>query len=302
MLLLLKKKLKGTWVNKSVKKIRNIKFLLRQFIARKFGLIYSYELPIFRPMSLGRNSTASRLTVLSANQTLPLLSDFINNKIDKQLFHSIDEIFSLWKAEKNLHGQLELKQLFDQYGSDKGRSQLHLIYAFLLQDKNSITGLLEIGLGTGDHNFVSNMGPSAKPGASVRAFRDFLPKAEIYGADIDKKILFEEKRIHTFFVDQTNSKTFDQLSAKIAEPLDMIIDDGLHLPNANLATLMFALFKLKTGGWFVIEDISKDALSVWHIVKEILAQRSFKSYIIKIQHGYLFLFQNKAYPGHSSDR
>ena len=36
--------------------------------------------------------------------------------------------------------------------------------------------------------------------ASVRAFRDFLKKAQIYGADIDKKILFKEDRIILFML------------------------------------------------------------------------------------------------------
>ena len=39
------------------------------------------------------------------------------------------------------------------------------------------------------------MGIKGKPGASVRAFRDYFDKAIIYGADIDSKILFFEKRI-----------------------------------------------------------------------------------------------------------
>ena len=42
------------------------------------------------------------------------------------------------------------------------------------------------------------------PGASLRAWRDYFVKADIYGADIDKKILFNENKIKNFYVDQEN--------------------------------------------------------------------------------------------------
>ena len=41
-----------------------------------------------------------------------------------------------------------------------------------------------------------------KPGASLRVWRDYFPNAIIYGADIDKDILFAEERIKTFYIDQ----------------------------------------------------------------------------------------------------
>ena len=54
------------------------------------------------------------------------------------------------------------------------------------------------------------MGKYGKPGASVKAFRDFFSNANIYGADIDKEILFKEHKISTFYVDQTNINTLNQ--------------------------------------------------------------------------------------------
>jgi hypothetical protein len=46
------------------------------------------------------------------------------------------------------------------------------------------------------------MGRTGTPGASLRAWRDYFPNAEIYGADIDREILFEEERISAFYVNQ----------------------------------------------------------------------------------------------------
>ena len=86
-------------------------------------------------------------------------------------------------------------------------------------DKNNIRNIFEIGLGTNYKNIVSNMGINGKPGASLRAFRDYCPNASVFGADIDKRILFEEERIKTFYVDQTDPVTFDPILEKYLKTL-----------------------------------------------------------------------------------
>ena len=58
------------------------------------------------------------------------------------------------------------------------------------------------------------MGPKGKPGASVRAFRDYFTKAQIFGADIDSEILFSEKRIKTYEVDQCSIDSMEKLFKK----------------------------------------------------------------------------------------
>ena len=56
--------------------------------------------------------------------------------------------------------------------------------------------LLEVGLGTRSQGFVSAMAPWNKPaGGSVRSFRDFLPNAMVFGADVDEAALFNETRL-----------------------------------------------------------------------------------------------------------
>lgn len=86
------------------------------------------------------------------------------------------------------------------------------------------------------------MGSSARPGASLYAFKEYLPNANIYGCDIDKDILFENEGIKTCFVDQLDSTTFENISNSFGKiKYDLIIDDGLHSIGANLNTLLFAL-------------------------------------------------------------
>jgi SAM-dependent methyltransferase len=165
----------------------------------------------------------------------------------------------------------ELRELFFRHGSDKSSAHdYHKIYAALLARRDEPLRLLEIGLGSSDPTVVSNMGRSARPGASLRAFRDFLPRAEIFGADIDPKALFTEDRIRTFPVDQTDPSALERLGDAIGGKLDLIIDDGLHNAWANLNVLAFALGRLNPGGTLVIEDILAAHLPVWQVVLRLL--------------------------------
>ena len=71
-------------------------------------------------------------------------------------------------------------------------------------DKNNNLNIFELGLGTNNTDVAYNMGPSGRPGASLKSWKEFLPNSMIYGADIDKIVLFNEDRIKTFYCDQTN--------------------------------------------------------------------------------------------------
>lgn len=160
----------------------------------------------------------------------------------------------------------ELARLFIAYGSDKTAHGYAPIYTRLLTYINSRTSpaLLEIGLGTTAPKAISTMGKKGKPGASLRAFRDFMPEARIYGADVDASALFQEKRVRTALVDQLRPKSFGKMTAELGcAEFDIIIDDGLHSTEANLNTLSFALEALKPGGWLIIEDIPPRTLDAW---------------------------------------
>lgn len=134
-----------------------------------------------------------------------------------------------------------LLDLFERHGSDKGAHLYHHLYGTILADNQNIESVMEVGLGTNFEDVVSGMGRHGKPEASLRAFRDFCPQAKVYGADIDRRILFSESRIETFFVGQTDPASFETLGAALPNSFDLIIDDGLHSPDANLATLNFAI-------------------------------------------------------------
>lgn len=119
--------------------------------------------------------------------------------------------------------------------------------------------VFELGLGTNHVEIPSNMGKDGRPGASLYGWAEFFPNSNIYGADIDKAVLFDTDRINTFYCDQTNFQVINQMwnEPTLNDKFDIIIDDGLHTFNANVCFFENSIHKLKPNGYFIIEDICK---------------------------------------------
>ena len=155
----------------------------------------------------------------------------------------------------------ELKKLMDFYGSDKGGINNHHNYTQYYSEifsgkKKNIKNFLEIGLGTNNIKLASNMGVEGKPLASLRAWRDYFPNGDIYGADIDRNILMNEDRIKTFYVDQTKPETIKELFKNMGvEKFDVILEDGLHEFNANICFFENSIKYLDDDGIYIIEDV-----------------------------------------------
>jgi hypothetical protein len=100
------------------------------------------------------------------------------------------------------------------------------------------------------------MGPTGKPGASLRVWRDYFPNALIVGADIDRDVLFQEDRIRTFYVDQTDPKAIALLWDEVGlDNFDLMIDDGLHTFDAGKCLFENSVSKLAPHGIYIIEDV-----------------------------------------------
>ncbi len=143
------------------------------------------------------------------------------------------------------------------------------IYAKLLDGwRGRALTIAELGLGTNNPALVSSMGSTGRPGASLRGWRALFPKARIFGADIDRDILFEEERIKTFYCDQLDPAAIAALWAQpeLADGADLIIEDGLHTFEANIAFMNGSLGALRPHGIYVIEDIATETLPQWRAV------------------------------------
>ena len=177
----------------------------------------------------------------------------------------------------NRNNQGGLNHLADKYGTDKGGSQTegnpypwgsHAYcdyYENLFSHcRHTVKKVFELGLGTNNPALVSNMGIHAKVGASLKMWREYFPNAHIYGADIDKNILFNEERISTYYCDQTNENIISEMWRSIGvSDFDLIIEDGLHTFDAQRIFFENSYRFLRKGGIYIIEDVLNNDLASW---------------------------------------
>lgn len=164
----------------------------------------------------------------------------------------------------------ELCQIMTRSGSDKGNHIHHnytTLYDELFHNKRQQSlRIFELGIGTNNTSIPSNMGANGIPGASLRGWAQYFPYSQIYGADIDRNILFTEDRIQTYFCDQLDASSIELMwmQPSLSEPFDIIIEDGLHEFHANVVFFENSIHKLKNGGYYIIEDILISNLSMYY--------------------------------------
>lgn len=260
-------------------------YFIKNFFRRNSFSLLNIErtFPIYTPGSAGTYKTISFLTIDSINSTLKSLASLTNYDAAN------NGLLSFFNLDKKFQSNEALKVKFDHFGSDKSTvHDYHKLYGKILDDINHPYLIFEIGLGTNNVDIVSNMGRLGKPGASLRAFRESYPNAMIYGADFDKRILFNEDRISTFFVDQTSPLTFESLYENIPDEFDLMIDDGLHSISANLNSLKFFMTKIRVGGYIVIEDIKIQTQDLWDVVHNLL-KPDYESILFQTKAAYVFV-------------
>lgn len=144
----------------------------------------------------------------------------------------------------------DLQQLFNKYGADKAsKHHYDTVYHEQLQHLRDVEfNLLEIGIFKGD---------------SIRAWVEYFPKATIYGVDTFQRIapkeidILEHPRVKWLKSDSTNPSLAVQIEKKWGSDVefDVIIDDGLHTPEANGKTLTILWPFLAANGIYFVEDV-----------------------------------------------
>ena len=196
----------------------------------------------------------------------------------------------------SINNESKIGPLFEKYGSDKTREKHDIVYEIilceLLEGSNDVIQIFEIGLGTNNIDVPSNMGIHGKPGASLRAFRDYSERIKVVGADVDARVLFQEERISTHYVDQLNFESLTRLS-ELVQQSQLIIDDGLHNPEANVNVLMAYMNIMQSGSWLVIEDISRDdfSLKLWMHIRILISE--FDSYLLELSNKFMFIAKKR---------
>ncbi len=216
----------------------------------------------------------------------------MSEKINKQSNNFIFKTEDLYQSQN-----FYLNHLFDYYGSDKGtlsdkikkpypwHAHTYGGYYSKLFDhcRDKVKLVFECGIGTNNPNLISSMNINGKPGASLRAWRDYFKNANIYGADIDKDILFVENRIETFFLDQADKNSVNKMWSDLNKKnFDLIVDDGLHTYEAAIILFENSIEYLSENGIYIIEDAQdKDLLKFKKYFDEKLSNYNYNIIVLK---------------------
>ena len=150
--------------------------------------------------------------------------------------------FQRWRCRNNL------PRLATVCGTDKWGVHKYAIHyqRHLGHLKTRAFNLLEIGVGGHD--------APDKGGESLRMWKAFFPKANIYGIDIFDKSALEEPRIRIFRGSQADHEFLRRVIAEIGG-VQVVIDDGSHVNEHVLASFQTLFPLLPEGGVYAIEDL-----------------------------------------------
>jgi SAM-dependent methyltransferase len=123
----------------------------------------------------------------------------------------------------------------------RGHYYTEIYDVFFLPLRDKAEKILEIGIASGD---------------SLKIWRDYFPKATVYGIDIVPKTELDSDRIKTFVADQANRSQLESFVDRSGGFFDIIIDDGGHHMIHQQVSLGFLFKYLRPGGYYIIEDLN----------------------------------------------
>ncbi len=138
-----------------------------------------------------------------------------------------------------------LAELASRYGTEKPKSYLEHYERLLAGHRAERLRLLEIGI---------------LRGASLAMWREYLPRAEIIGIDVDPDVrkLEGELGVTVWIADQGDRAQLETLVSPLARAgsgFDIVIDDGGHQQHQVITSFEVLYPHVRQGGTYVIEDI-----------------------------------------------
>jgi hypothetical protein len=184
--------------------------------------------------------------------------------------NTINEFFNSGK----INSKTDLCISLQKFGSDKCSDWHNYsgFYEFLFsEERKSDLRLFEVGI---------------YGGSSVRAWKEYFKNSKIYCGDVNTDYFINEDRILSFFCDQDNPDSIkDMWENEVLKDIqfDIIIDDGKHEYISNLNFLENSYHKLKKGGIFIVEDLTRSTFDRFQEKIEELSQKLIPSYIKLIE-------------------
>ena len=200
------------------------------------------------------------------------MTDTNSTILDISLTPLVDYLLQLPDNDPNYHS--ELTEIMTKYESDKGcgLSQQYVLtdikvpngvchnYTFFYEklfesSRSEKINIFEMGVGV----------PScmASWAGSLKGWEEYFPNSRIYSADYDKEYLYQSERITSFYVDQEDCSSIQQLWDQMKDvSFDIIIDDGPHTYTSNYLFYINSIHKLLKNGIFIIEDVNIEFLDI----------------------------------------
>jgi hypothetical protein len=158
-----------------------------------------------------------------------------------------------------------LTELANRFGSDKGtegpgpgfagHDYTSVYEAYLGGYRDRAFSLVEIGLGVrGDRWEAKIVQGRNSGGASVKMWREYFPRARIFGLDVNECAYLDDERTRTFVADQGNVEDLARFVEAVPS-FDVVIDDGSHRPDHQQISLDHLFPRLSPGGLYFIEDL-----------------------------------------------
>jgi len=131
----------------------------------------------------------------------------------------------------------DLQKLVDKYRALKPHYYIRQYERLFGPIRNQVKKVLEIGI---------------NGGASMRVWKDYFPRAHVYGLDI-KDFNLRDPRLTAFVGDQSDPVILQEIAKH--GPFDIIIDDGSHKPAHWLVSHNYLADSVIPDGYYIVEDL-----------------------------------------------
>lgn len=145
--------------------------------------------------------------------------------------------------------------LWNYFINNKKRSIYKLRHYFDIYDnhfnryRNTSVSILEIGVGGG---------------GSLQMWKEYFgPSSRIYGLDTSNSTNYAEDQIKIFIGDQGNKVFLDKVISEI-KTLDIVIDDGSHLPEHQITSFEKIFPIINPNGIYLVEDVCTSYWKDYH--------------------------------------
>ncbi len=154
-------------------------------------------------------------------------------------------------------GQVNLTDLADKYGSDKGSSKhryTELYQLLFLPYRQRKINFLEMGLliGGPEHGIDKDRETNDLP--SIRMWLEYFTKANIFGLDVSDFAWFKDDRFKFVRCDMDTRENIARATRDMPN-MDIIIDDASHASHHQQNGFLELFGKVKSGGLYIVEDL-----------------------------------------------